>query len=223
MREPDQERVPADRTVVIEGPFQTGHERDDHRAQAAIKTQGRQYRVAAVIPGQADFHHFFGMTDEEREEARGWFALIELARCPARAFESGPGGHLPEVTVRIAQAPPLQRWTSEDVLNYVHEQLREYVLKREGSTWQAQPAAYPQPRPAALPQAPPQTPQPRLQPRPAASGRRNAGRDRKLSRPLKITFDREDDVPHPARTGPKKSGIQAFFDSLAEAIKHLRR
>src|SRR6267143_775641 len=132
MTESEREGSPADRTIVIEGPFQTGQERDGLSAPATITAEGHQYRAAVMVPGQSDFHHFFGMTDEEREEARGWFALVELARCPTGAFESDSSEYLPEVEVRIAQAPPLQRWIIENVLNYVHQQLREYVLNHEG-------------------------------------------------------------------------------------------
>lgn len=228
MRDPDHAREPADRTVIVEGPFQAAHERDDHWAQATIDAHGRQYRVAAVVPGQADFHYFFGMTDEEREDARGWFALIELARCPAEAFESSPGGHLPEVTVRIAHAGPLQRWTIEDVQNYAHEKLRGYALEREGSTWRAHPVTR-QAQPAARPRPPqaPEPPQPRSQPRPAASGQktgqwRPGSVEQLVRRPLKITYDREDAGPR-ARTEAKKSIAQTFLDLLAEAIKNLRR
>lgn len=228
MSEPDRERSPADRTIVIEGPFQTGHGRDGHWAKATIKAQGRQYRVAVVIPGQSDFHHFFGMTDEEREEARGWFALVELAQCPTTAFASAPSESLVDVTVRIAQAPPLQRWVIEDVLHYVHEELREYVLERKGSTWQAQPGVYPQARPAASPQTrPPAHPQvqpPRLQPRPAKTGpKSNADRGWKIARPIKIIFDHEHDRRPPATPGSKKRGGQTFWDSFAGIIKTLGR
>jgi hypothetical protein len=220
MKEPDRARLPADRTISIDGPFQTGDERDGHWAQATITAQGGQYRVAVVIPGPSEFHHFFGMTDEEREEARGWFALIELAHCPTSAFESDPTGALPEVTVSIAQAPPLQRWLIEDVLNYVHEELREYALERKGSTWQARQTASPK-RPVARPQAQ----QPRVDPRPPAPGpRRTAERGRKPSRPMIITYDPVADDPQPpTNPGSKKNGMQTLFDSLGEILKNVAR
>ena len=97
--------------------------------------------MAAVIPGVSDFHHFFGMTEEEREEARGWFALLDLARCPVEAFEQTSSEYLPEVKIRIPPAPPSQRWMIDGVIKFVRDQLREYVLEGEGSSWVAQPAA----------------------------------------------------------------------------------
>src|SRR5437588_3872877 len=135
------QRVPADRVIVIEGPFQAEQGRDDLWAQATIEVGGRQYRVAAVIPGVSDFHHFFGMTEEEREEARGWFALLDLARCAVEAFEQTSGEYLPEVNIRIPPAPPSQRWMIDGVIKFVRDQLREYVLEWDGSSWVAQPAA----------------------------------------------------------------------------------
>src|SRR5207302_3869434 len=135
------QRVPADRIIVIEGPFQSEQGRDDLWAQATIEVGGRQYRVAAVIPGVSDFHHFFGMTEEEREEARGWFALLDLARCSVEAFAQTSGEYLPEVNIRIPPAPPSQRWMIDGVIKFVRDQLREYVLEWDGSSWVAQPAA----------------------------------------------------------------------------------
>src|SRR5207302_8731818 len=134
------QRVPADRIIVIEGPFQSEQGRDDLWAQATIEVGGRQYRVAAVIPGVSDFHHFFGMTEEEREDVRGWFALLDLARCSVEAFAQTSGEYLPEVNIRIPPAPPSQRWMIDGVIKFVRDQLREYVLEWDGSSWVAQPA-----------------------------------------------------------------------------------
>jgi len=221
MPEPD---IQADRTIVIEGPFQTDPDRDDHWAQASIEAHGRQYRVAAVIPGHTDFHHLFGMGDEDREEARGWFALVELAACPTGKLDSKPGGYLPEVVVKIAQAPPLERWVIEDVLNYAHQQLRDYELKRDGSRWLAQPRTRVQPQPAPGGQlAVRPQPQPRLRPQPAMSGTgRNEDRDLKLSRPVKITYDRDEEIPPSTVAPPKKGGFKSFWDSVAGIIKSLK-
>ena len=212
MTESEREGAPADRTIVIEGPFQTGQERDDLSAPATITAEGHQYRAAVMVPGQSDFHHFFGMTDEEREEARGWFALVELAQCPTNLFGPAASGSPAEVTVRIPQAPPLRRWMIEDVLDYVHEQLREYVVERKGSTWQARPATRSQARPPRLPPRPP-----------VAGGWKKADRGRKPARPMIITYDREDDPQTPANPGPKKNGIKTLLDSLAEVFKNVGR
>ena len=209
MSESEREGSPADRTIVIEGPFQTAQERDDLWARATIKAEGRQYRVAVLIPGPSDFHHFFGMPDEEREEARVWFALVDLAKRSTSGFGQATDGSPAEVTVRIPQAPPLRRWVIEDVLDYVHEQLREYVVERKESTWQARPATIR-----------PQVQEPRLPARPPVPGApRNADRNRKPARPMIITFDPEGDPQPPPKPGPKKGGKITLLDSLTEVIK----
>lgn len=221
MPEPD---IRADRIIVVEGPFQTDQDRDDHWAQATIEIQGRQYRVAAVIPGPTDFHHLFGMIDEDREEARGWFAVVELAGCSPRKFESSESAYLPEVQVKIAQAPPLQRWVIEDVLNYAHEHLPGYELKREGGRWLAQPQARVRAQPPTGTQLQPRPqPQPRLRPQPTSSGvNRNEDQGLKLSRPVKITYDREEEFGPSTVSPPKKGGFKTFLDSLAGIIKNLK-
>ena len=213
MSESERDGSPADRTIVIEGPFQTAQERDDLWARATIEAEGRQYRVALLIPGPSDFHHFFGMPDEEREEARVWFALVDLAKRSTSGFGQATDGSPAEVTVRIPQAPPLRRWMIEDVLDYVHDQLREYVVERKGPTWQARPATIR-----------PQVRQPRLPARPPVPGAsRNADRDRKPARPMIITFDPEGDPQPPPKPGPKKGGKKTLLDSLTEVIKNVGR
>ncbi len=136
-----------DRTITIEGPFQSHRDKDAKWVQATVETQGITYRVAVWLTGQVQLAFVGsgkggGPTEEELEEARARCAIIELAQRPTNEFERPEPHLLPDIRVEVPPGPdsgPGYRgmWSLPSIKK--HESLRGYNVTREGSTWTAKP------------------------------------------------------------------------------------
>lgn len=109
-----------------------------------MTARGQSYRIAAVISGQ-DLFLVAPLPDSEREEAKGWFALIELIAVP-EDYLAPPGPNLlAELKVRIPSGPGHDgQWaTIEDVRAFKDNILSAYetVYVRDGPwpEWSARP------------------------------------------------------------------------------------
>jgi hypothetical protein len=133
----------ADRIITIEGPFRMHTTMDAKWAHATVETQGTAYRIAVLISGQSELS-FMGsgedgrLTDDEREEARTLFAIIELSQHSTDDFQPPQPGFLPEIRVHVSLGPNSGSgyhgmWSIESIRK--HERLRGYTVRREGSTW----------------------------------------------------------------------------------------
>jgi hypothetical protein len=138
-----------DRTITIEGPFERHpHYVDVKGAQATVETQGTTHRVAVLISGQSELA-FVGSgengrpTDEEREEARALFAIIELAQRSTEDFKRPEPHLLASVRVEVPRGPDSgpssyrEMWSVPSIRK--HEHLRGFTVNRDGSRWVATP------------------------------------------------------------------------------------
>lgn len=137
-----------DRTITIEGPFDRHpHYVDVKGAQATVETQGLTHRVAVLISGQSELA-FVGSgengrpTDEECEEARALFAIVDLAQRSTEDFKR-PEPHL-LASIQVEVPPGLDSgtgyrgmWSIESIRK--HERLRDYTVSRRGLWWTAKP------------------------------------------------------------------------------------
>jgi hypothetical protein len=134
-----------DRTITIEGPFKSHDLKVDTRwVRATVITQGTTYQVTVLITAQSGELAFVGSgeggkpTDEELEEARVLFAIIELAGRPAGDFQRPQPHVLPDIRVTVPMGPdsgPGYRgmWSVPSIRK--HEVLRHYTVTRKESTW----------------------------------------------------------------------------------------
>lgn len=134
------------RTIKIEGPFKSATDplRDAKVADATIETQGRSYPVKALITGPGELGFLASSTgkrmdEADREEARFWFSVLELATRPIGNFELKEMGSVPEIQVAIPVPPgDLHReWTIENIRRYVRKELKDYQIFLKGQTLEA--------------------------------------------------------------------------------------
>ena len=136
-----------DRTITIEGPFKSHDKLDAKWAQATVETQEITYRVAVLISGQSQLAFVGsgeggGPTEEELEEARTLFAMIELAQRSTDDFKRPQPHLLPDIRVEVGVGPDSGpgyggMWSIESIRK--HEHLRGYTVRRKGSSWAGTP------------------------------------------------------------------------------------
>ncbi len=133
------------RLIRIEGPFQaaTSPLRDAKVASATIEVGERRYRVSVIVSGPSEMGFAATkvgsrMDDKEREEARLWFSLLELANRPIGDFEAEESTP-PEIKVSIPVPPgPIhQEWTIEKIRRHVRQELKGYEIARKDSVLEA--------------------------------------------------------------------------------------
>jgi len=138
------------RKVALELPFQPVANRDAVFAIATIESHDRKDRVAVLIsgPSQLGFSNTNAsgpMLDQDREEVRSWFALVDLTRRLASELEQNSPPKLPEIHITIPTGPGHRgEWTIESVRNYAAERLQDYEVRREHSVWTATPKLHAQ-------------------------------------------------------------------------------
>ncbi len=132
-----------DRTITISSQFARFADRDEVWSEAMIETVGHTYRLIVKIDGLADLRLPGIQThgkdaDHDREKARQWMALCELAHRSTSDFQKHSGVS-PDVDVSIPDPPGGgPNWTMEEAWQYVSQRLAGYHIKEwKPGLWQA--------------------------------------------------------------------------------------
>lgn len=116
------------RTITIKASFERNPHADEMRSEAVIEDQGRMYQVRVVMDPLHHARLFEGMTDRERENARQWLALIEIAQYQTRNLEGRPGASS-RVDVSTPESERGQKWAVDELRRHVERQLVGYDLQ----------------------------------------------------------------------------------------------
>jgi hypothetical protein len=135
-----------EREIVIEGPFTPEVHRDVVFAKATVTVrqppfEDQTYRVCVVVP-TFDIDATLGpLSQAERDEAVGWFALVQLAETPSHRLTAPGAGALAEVRVSIgARTGACKQWgTIREVREYKDRALSGYDTKYDQGQWSAKP------------------------------------------------------------------------------------
>lgn len=135
----------ADRTITIEREFVRPPDVAVRRSSARIEIFGHTYQVEVEIDGDDDLclpgvDPYGKDADPDRQKARQWMALCELAQRLTRDFEKR-SGVLPTVDVSMSKPPGGRlNWTIEEVRDYMSQKLAGYHIKEWSlGLWQAKP------------------------------------------------------------------------------------
>ncbi len=129
-----------ERIIKVEGPFQQAQKYVEARsARATVEIQGETNSVEVVISGEDELGLPGMQESKEREEARMWFALVDLAHRSSRDLARKDPRTLPEIRLPIPRSGLgfKSGWSIEAVRQYAQKELRGYEVTRDGQTWKA--------------------------------------------------------------------------------------
>lgn len=121
--------------------------REEYWAEATVETAGQMCRLITRIDGQRDLclpgaAPYGKDADADREKARQWMALCELAQRSTQDFAKG-SGELPNPNIVVPiPDPPGGRpnWTVEELRRYVDQKLAGHSVEEwKPGLWQVKP------------------------------------------------------------------------------------